>query len=301
MSDHFSPSQASIIDRDNRQMALAGINLSAILNDIYAQLGTGPIGIQSNNADIDSIALGGGAFTRDKNTSDGSTLNFSWNASRFDNGMSLVTVVAGTITLAASLTNYIEVNRAGVVSSNTSGFTTGRLPLWTVLTGSGSYTDANVVSQKPLLCLIGSNGVIGAMLSTPGQTKELNSQFGAIAATATFLMVAPNVAATLAAANFVNSSAVAQSDTNYWTWAITNLGAAGVGSTPMLDTSATNTTKLTGGSALSANVKRTLALNGTSGNLNTNANDVLQITITMTGAPTALAEAMLRLDFTFQG
>jgi hypothetical protein len=300
MSDRYSSSQEAIVDRDNRNMAQAGIAMSTEINSIWSAIDSGPIGIQSSNADIDSLSLGGGAFTRDKDTSNGSTLNFSWNASRFHNGMSLVTVVAGTITLAASTTNYIEVSRAGTVSSNTSVFTAGRLPLWTVLTGSGSYTDNNVVSQKPLLTLIGSNGVIGAMLSTPGQTKELNSQLGAIAATTSFYLIAPNVAGTITQLNLVNSATIAQSDTDYWTVAVTNLGAGGIGTTAMLDTSTVNTTKVTGGSGITANVKRTLALNGTSGNLNFAANDVLQLTFTKTGAPTSLANAMIRFDSTFQ-
>lgn len=51
---------------------------------------------------------------------------------------------AAALVLSASTTNYIEATRAGVVSSNTTGFTPGRLPLYTAVTGSStvtSYTD----------------------------------------------------------------------------------------------------------------------------------------------------------------
>jgi hypothetical protein len=49
-----------------------------------------------------------------------------------------------TVTLTASQTNYVEATTAGVVSANTSGFTAGRLRLYTVVTGTAtvtSYTD----------------------------------------------------------------------------------------------------------------------------------------------------------------
>lgn len=54
----------------------------------------------------------------------------------------------GTLALTASATNYIEANPAtGAISSNTTGFTAGRTPLYTVVTGSASvtsYTDYRI-------------------------------------------------------------------------------------------------------------------------------------------------------------
>lgn len=303
MSNYYTPDQVATIDRDNRQMALAGLPMSGELESLRDTLSaSGTVGVTAAAADLDSLALGGGEFTPDYATSPPSgTLNFSWKASRFHNGKSNVIVVAGTIALAASQTNYVEVNRAGVVSSNVTGFTAGRLPLWTVVTGPGSWTGVNVVSAKPHLTLIGTAGVDGSMLSTAGATKELNSQFGAIAATASFYFIAPNIAATLAGAHFVNSTAIATSDVDNWAFSLVNLGAGGVGTTPMLAAAPANTTRATGGSALAAGVPASLALHGTPANLVTAANDVLQLTITKTGAPAALAAAMARLDFSFTG
>lgn len=48
------------------------------------------------------------------------------------------------ITLTASATNYIEADRSGVVTKNTTGFTPGRIPLYTAVTSATtitSYTD----------------------------------------------------------------------------------------------------------------------------------------------------------------
>lgn len=56
----------------------------------------------------------------------------------------LTTVANGTLTLTASNTNYVEMTRAGVVSKNTTAFTPGQIPLYTVVTLTStvtSYTD----------------------------------------------------------------------------------------------------------------------------------------------------------------
>ena len=60
----------------------------------------------------------------------------------------LTQIASGTLALTASATNYIEANPAtGAVSSNTGGFTAGRVPLYTVSTGTStvtSYTDQRI-------------------------------------------------------------------------------------------------------------------------------------------------------------
>ena len=48
---------------------------------------------------------------------------------------------SGSVTLADDTTNYIEVTTAGVVSVNTTGYTSGRIPLYTVITASGGITS----------------------------------------------------------------------------------------------------------------------------------------------------------------
>ena len=48
---------------------------------------------------------------------------------------------AAALVLSPSTTNYIEATRAGVVSRNTVGFTPGRIPLYTALTGTSSVTS----------------------------------------------------------------------------------------------------------------------------------------------------------------
>lgn len=74
-------------------------------------------------------------------------------------------------------------------------------------------------------------------------------------------------AGTLTAAYFNGTDALAANDTNFIAFSLTNFKADGTGTDAMLSTGDTNTTKATGGSALSAVVTRTLQISGTPLNL----------------------------------
>lgn len=50
-------------------------------------------------------------------------------------------IANGTLTLGASVTTYIEATTAGVVSANTSGWTSGRIPLYKVTTSATAVTN----------------------------------------------------------------------------------------------------------------------------------------------------------------
>jgi hypothetical protein len=53
----------------------------------------------------------------------------------------LTSISNGTVVLTASTTNYVEATAAGVVSKNTTGFTAGRIPLYSIVTGTSSVTS----------------------------------------------------------------------------------------------------------------------------------------------------------------
>lgn len=56
----------------------------------------------------------------------------------------LTAIANQSVTCTASMTNYVETTRAGVVSANTTGFTAGRVPLYECVAGAStitSYTD----------------------------------------------------------------------------------------------------------------------------------------------------------------
>lgn len=64
-------------------------------------------------------------------------------------------IAAGTVTLTASQTNYVQaLPTTGVVSANTSGFTAGYIPLHIIATGSSTITtitDYRVLLDRPQL------------------------------------------------------------------------------------------------------------------------------------------------------
>ena len=70
-----------------------------------------------------------------------SGLDFLYGAGKVRNDNAVTHVLAGTITLTDNADNYIEVDATtGVVSTNTTGFTSGKLPLYTVTTLATAIT-----------------------------------------------------------------------------------------------------------------------------------------------------------------
>src|SRR5436190_16604839 len=141
----FSAAQQDAIRRALRPLTDDAIDLDPVelFDDIYETIAAGSVGITALAGDVDSLALGGGHFSLDPDTTSGLTLGYK--AGRFLSGLAIVNVAAGTIALSASATNYVEVSSGGTVSANTSGFTAGSLPLWTVTTGASSIS---VVTSK---------------------------------------------------------------------------------------------------------------------------------------------------------
>jgi hypothetical protein len=126
---------------------------------------------------------------------------------------------------------------------------------------------------------------------------ELEFEQSEVASTSAFSVLVPPGAATLRAVKLSAKTTIATSDTNYWTFALTNKGAAGDGTTPMLAATDANTTKATGGSALTGYVARSLTLHGTAGNLAVTPGHVLELTMTKTAAAAAIDQPVVELQF----
>lgn len=95
-------------------------------------------------------------------------------------------------------------------------------------------------------------------------------------------VIAP-ISGALVSIDFSGVDALATSDTNYITFTVTNLGQAGAGSTVMLGAVDGNTTKATGGTAISANTKRTLTLSTATSATEVAEGDRLRIRAAVTG------------------
>lgn len=77
-------------------------------------------------------------------------------------------IANGTVALSASTTNYVEATRAGVVSKNTTGFTPGSIPLYSIVTGAATvtnYTDYRVLLDPSYL-----NGRLVKAMANANQT-----------------------------------------------------------------------------------------------------------------------------------
>src|SRR5574337_1077981 len=98
-------------------------------------------------------------FANAPGTTTGLTYGYQAGVIRSDNVTTAV--AAGTVALTASATNYVEITAAGVVSANTSGFTSGRYPLATVVTGASSITT--ITDKRGLITVAASGVTLGAV------------------------------------------------------------------------------------------------------------------------------------------
>ena len=92
-------------------------------------------------------------------------LTFGYLAGELRAGNSIVTTARGTVALTGSATNYVELDPAGTVSVNTSGFTPGRIPLHEVVCNA---TDMTTITDRR------------AWLSTPVNTRLVKDVAGAV-------------------------------------------------------------------------------------------------------------------------
>jgi len=145
-----------------------------------------------------------------------------------------------------------------------------------------AYADPELVAGTTITgatidatSLTASNVVLGASSQVQKATIATTGNGDAF-------IIAP-YSGVLSAAIFSGVDALAASDSNFITFTITNLGQAGAGSTAMLAATDANTTKTTGGTALSANARRNLTLSGTAANLVVARGDRLRLRAAVTG------------------
>lgn len=148
--------------------------------------------------------------------------------------------------------------------------------------GAGSISTANLAAGAATV----------AKLSATANSRAIIVPLGAVTATTSQVAFVAPTAGTLNAAKIVTKDAVAKNDTDYWTFVLTDKGAAGTGTDEIVEM----TTNAAGGSALVAYKALDLGtLDATHKVLA--AGDVVLFTATKSGSATALAEAALALEF----
>lgn len=147
------------------------------------------------------------------------------------------------------------------------------------------YQNQGTVSSASwvLFSALGSS-ITRSEMSTAAASKTATAVPATIATTGNTdaYIVVPETG-TVSSIDFSGVDALAANDTNYITFSVTNLGQSGAGSTAILAATDANTTKATGGTAISANTKRSLTLNGTAANLDVVQGDRLRIRAAATG------------------
>jgi predicted RecA/RadA family phage recombinase len=148
--------------------------------------------------------------------------------------------------------------------------------------GAGSISAANLAT----------GAVTADKLSIVANSRPVIVPLGTVSVTTSQVAFVAPTAGSLNAAKIVTKDAVAANDTKYWTFTLTNKGAAGAGTDKIVE----KTTKATGGSALAAYTPLSLGtLSATHKVLA--AGDVVLFTATKSADATALDEAALMLEF----
>jgi len=131
----------------------------------------------------------------------------------------------------------------------------------------GHLHDGNFSQQVEFNDLFGYIKPINVISATIATTGNTDAYF-----------IAPR-SLSIIQVDFSGTDALATSDTNYITWTITNLGQDGAGTNVILGT---ENTKVTGGSAIAANTKRTFTLTTTINDLNVVEGDRIRIRAAVT-------------------
>jgi hypothetical protein len=143
---------------------LARFLLTAIATGTQVDLTLpGSSGTLARLADIPS-GVGSTDLAYDSSSTTG--LTYGYLAGRVRTSTTLIDVAAGTITLPASSTNYVEVDASGTVSSNTTGWTAGSIPLAIVPTSAGSIQTGNITDERAWLIVAGDLQSDGSVAMT---------------------------------------------------------------------------------------------------------------------------------------
>ena len=139
---------------------------------------------------------------------------------------------------------------------------------------------------------LAEGAVTADKLSIVANSRAIIVPLGTVSVTTSQVAFVAPTAGSLNAAKIVTKEAVAADDSKYWTFTLTNLGAAGAGNGKIVEM----TTKATDGTGLEAYTPLSLGtLDETDKVLA--AGDVVLFTATVTGSATNLAEAALMLEF----
>jgi hypothetical protein len=142
-------------------------------NDMLSSTATGKsfTSVAARLEDIeDTNDTAGSDYKHDPTTTTG--LTFGYHAGKVRNDNTVTTTAAGTTVLADNDVSFVEVDSAGVVSDNITGFTAGRVPLYEVTTASGAITV--ITDRRTFGILATGSGLTDSNFSFTGNTCPAN-------------------------------------------------------------------------------------------------------------------------------
>lgn len=201
----------------------------------------------------------------------------SYTVQSFDLGKVLVfnSASAQTLTIPAGLPKYFTITLLRIGAGAV-----------TLTAGSGATINVNGTSALPRYTPVELISYSASVYSAGGADTTSASTISQTIATAagnTDLPIIAPVTGNVAAVYFSGTDTLATSDTDYVTWTVTNRGQAGVSSTSVLGSTTTNSTRATGGSAITAETLRTLTLTSTAADLAVTVGDRLRVRYAVTG------------------
>lgn len=208
---------------------MAATNVEAALVEIYSDV-----------TDARTLA---DIFAENPSTTTGLTWGYKAGAIRVDNVVTAV--VAGTLGLTDDATNYVEINSAGTVSKNTTGFTSGRVPLRIVVCASGAQSTSTdkrawfVPQKSPTTngqLIVGSTGadpVLATLTGTSNQVTVTNGE-------GTITLSTPQSINTGATVTFADITATSAFKINTNNTYLKSKDAAGTGTVDLVKANASN-------------------------------------------------------------
>lgn len=156
MSQPITANVQQVIESETPRSTAAGASIAGFLKQAFDELDSLNLTLQSQQP-----------FEYDQLSS--SALSFAFKSGSFHDGKGgLVEIAAGTVSLTNNATNYVELDPSdNTVKANTTAFTSGRLPLYQVVTSGGTFTPENVTSKRALLAILYGKVVAAANLADP--------------------------------------------------------------------------------------------------------------------------------------
>ncbi len=167
----------------------------------------------------------------------------------------------------------------------------------TLLAGTGEFSGTDVTAKLDVSGVSRIQSISIRPIRASGSTQQAG--MGDVSATKTLAIKLPRVRGNVTSIKITASTGVATSDVNYWSFGVINKGTNGLGAAVVVDsTNAANTTKATGGSAVVAATPRALTITGVAPDKAVTEEQVLELTITRTGAATTLGTVTVEIIVT---